>query len=132
VSAFSKLNFIHGTIQHMTVHIDGLGKLSQDPDVPEWLISLPVPVPFFNTEELQFVFDEGLPEFGVSRDAVEAVRNFMALGEAARMAASMAVYQNYREYVQRNRLRGAGSQRTRGNLELCDPTANFCQASFPF
>lgn len=84
----------------MTNYLDQLGTLSQHPDVPEWLISSPVSVPFSPVKKLQFIFDEGLPDAQVSPDAVDAVKNFMSLGESDRLGASLAVYRNYQEFVQ--------------------------------
>lgn len=83
----------------MTADVDGFGALSQHPDVPERLISSPASVPFFHMKELQFIFDEGLPESEVSPDAVDAEKSFVALRESDRIAASLTVYRNHQKFV---------------------------------
>ena len=84
----------------MPPYVDGLGALSRHPDVSEWLITAPILLQFFPSKELLFIFDEGLPEFEISPDAVDAAKNFIALRESDRVNTSLAVYRNYQEFVQ--------------------------------
>jgi hypothetical protein len=76
------------------VNIPQLGPLHTDSRIPEWLVSEPVSVPYFDGQKLTFTLD-GLTEADTA-DAQNAVEAFLALGPAVRLAASPYVFQNYR------------------------------------
>jgi hypothetical protein len=107
-------------------YVDGLGALTQHPDVPEWLISAPTSVQFFPSKELQFIFDEGLSEFEVSPDAVDAAKNFMALRESNRVNTWSAVYRNYQEFVQATGHGRLAINKPEDIWNFCGPTRNPC------
>ena len=77
------------------MNIKALGSLTIHPDVDEWLVSKPIPVPYFDGLALPFT----LVGFQSTDEAsVEAlVDAFLALTARDRQAAATSVYQNYRE-----------------------------------
>ena len=75
------------------MNIRRLGEVRPHPDVPEWLLSAPIPVPFFDGLPLTFTLD-GLEEQDASEVAT-AIESFLQLGPADRLAASPHVYQNW-------------------------------------
>ncbi|HUT61545.1 MAG TPA: hypothetical protein VNA25_27205 [Phycisphaerae bacterium] len=80
------------------MEIAGLGKLTPDEDIEEWLASRPVSVPFFEGLPLRFVFN-GMAEDDGQHEYVEAYTNFMTLTREDRKHASACVYRNYQEFV---------------------------------
>ena len=76
------------------MNISAIGELHPHPDVPdEWLVSAPVPIPYFDGLQLTFTLD-GL-EDADERETATAIESFLALGSKDRLAASECVYQNY-------------------------------------
>ena len=77
------------------MNVPALGPLHADVQFPEWLVSAPVSVPYFDGQTLEFTLealtDADEPE---ARSAVDA---FLALDVAARRSASPYVFQNYRK-----------------------------------
>lgn len=75
------------------MNLPALGPLHPDQDIPEWLVSSPIPVPYFDNLPLTFTMD-GLKE----EDSVEvndAIVGFLKLAASDRCAASPYVYKNY-------------------------------------
>lgn len=79
------------------MNIQQLGPLHADSRIPEWLVSEPVSIPYFDGRQLTFTLD-GLTEAD-TEDVTKAVEAFLALDSSARMAASQFVFQNYRRMV---------------------------------
>ena len=79
------------------MNILSLGSLRPDAQFPEWLVSGPVSIPYFDGQKLEFTL-EALTDAdeAETRDAVEA---FLALDAAGRFAANPFVFQNYRKMV---------------------------------
>ena len=76
------------------MNFQGIGNLEPHPDVPEWLVSAPIPIPLFDGLPLTFTLEaiEG-------KDAPEvatAIASFLRLGPESRSAASPYVYDNYK------------------------------------
>lgn len=82
------------------VEVQALGTLKQDPDIPEWWVSSPIPVPFFGGERLQFVITTELQGNDFSPDVETAISNFLSLDEQYKFSVSEAVYRNYCEYLE--------------------------------
>ena len=77
------------------MHLPTLGSLRPHKDVPEWLVSDPIPVPYFDGSSLSFILD-GLATEDLA-DAEAAIAGFLKLGPADRQAASSYLFQNYTE-----------------------------------
>ena len=75
------------------MNIPELGVLTTHDDIEEWLISKPVPVPYFDGRPMTFTLD-GLEESDEPAVAT-AVASFLSLTAADRDSASASVYQNY-------------------------------------
>ncbi|MEP6669877.1 MAG: hypothetical protein ABJF10_12035 [Chthoniobacter sp.] len=76
------------------MNISLLGTLHPDARIPEWLVSEPVSVPYFDGQRMTFTVD-GLTE--ADREDVErALAAFFALGSDAKKVAAPFVFQNYR------------------------------------
>ena len=75
------------------MNIRAIGELRSHSDVPEWLMSSPIGVPYFDGLPLSFILD-GLGDID-EREAAEAIESFLNLGPADRLAASPYVYKNY-------------------------------------
>jgi hypothetical protein len=73
--------------------IPAIGDLQPHPDVPEWLVSAPIPIPYFDGLPLTFTLD-GLDEADAG-EASAAIESFLSLGPEDRLAASPHVYKNY-------------------------------------
>ena len=80
------------------MNLHPLGDIRPHPDVPEWLVSAPIPVPFFDGLPLTFTLD-GLEEQDAS-EASLAIESFLHLGLTDRLAASAYVYKNYLRIVE--------------------------------
>jgi hypothetical protein len=80
------------------MNIPALGELMPHEDVPEWLGSQPIAVPYFDGLPLPFILD-GLTEEDAP-DVAAAVGAFLALGPADRRAASPYVFTKFREMVE--------------------------------
>lgn len=78
------------------MRIEQLGELSPDDDIPEWLVSKKIDVPYFPGAKLRFVFD-GLEDDDAPDDFASAVRRFLALTVRDREHAAPYVFTNYRE-----------------------------------
>jgi len=76
------------------MNIQALGALHPYPDVPEWLQSVPIAIPYFDGLALCFILDslEALDE----HEATAAIESFLNLEPEDRLAASPNVYNNYR------------------------------------
>ncbi len=75
------------------LHISILGPLKPDPHIPEWLVSEPLPIPFFDGHNLSVTIKD-LRETDV-RDIEHATSSFLKLGHRDRLAASRYVFANY-------------------------------------
>lgn len=76
-----------------------IGTLTQDLDIPEWWESTPVPVPYFSGAPVPFIIEEEWQGSSYPPQLESAIAAFLALGEADRIAASDAVFANYRDSV---------------------------------
>ena len=81
------------------MNIPPLGPLHPDAQIPEWLVSGSVNVPYFDGQALEFTL-EGLTDAD-EPEAQSAVEAFLALDAAARLSASPFVFQNYRKMADR-------------------------------
>lgn len=70
------------------------GPLVQHESITEWLISEPIPVPFFDNKKLPVIFMEIDPE-----ETNEALGNFLQLTAADRLHISDLVYKNYTDFL---------------------------------
>jgi hypothetical protein len=70
-----------------------VGDLQPHPKVPEWLVSQPIAVPYFDDKKLTFTFDA--LDATDENEAQNAVSAFLALGPQDRSAASQYVFANY-------------------------------------
>lgn len=75
-----------------------LGNLERDSEINEWLLSPPVPVPYFNGLRLPFVLQE-IEEDSCPADFEAAVGRFIRLGSAEREHAGNYVFRLYRRYT---------------------------------
>jgi hypothetical protein len=76
------------------MNITAIGSLRPHPTIPEWLVSDPVSVPYFDGRRLAFTFD-GL-DAADEDEAKSTIAAFLALGTQDRAAAAPYVYTNYR------------------------------------
>lgn len=76
------------------MNIQAIGLLRPDPKIPEWLVSEPVSVPYFDGQRLTFTLD-GL-DTADEEDAKSAIAAFLARGAQERAAAAPYLYTNYR------------------------------------
>jgi Domain of unknown function (DUF6985) len=76
-----------------------LGPLKQDPNIPQWWYSKPVPVPFCSAKAIRFNVRSEADGDRYPPDVDEAVRNFLALTDQDRLAASERVFRHYRQSV---------------------------------
>ncbi|NQV23205.1 MAG: hypothetical protein HQ518_02460 [Rhodopirellula sp.] len=79
------------------MNINRLGNLTEHPDIPEWLVSKPVAVPYFDGLELTFTLD-GLEEMD-ELEVNAAIDSFLMLTSADRLSASSHVFKNYRRIL---------------------------------
>lgn len=79
------------------MNIPELGSLGPDSHIPEWLVSSPIAIPFFDGTALAFTLDgfESQDENAIR----DAVRSFLALTSSDRLAASDYVFQFYQWYA---------------------------------
>jgi hypothetical protein len=80
------------------ITIDGIGQLTRDPDIEEWLRSDEITTGYFTGTKVRFVLED-IESDPAPEDFAAAVGNFLALGKADRDAAAPYVYANYREFV---------------------------------
>ncbi|QDU44385.1 hypothetical protein Mal52_28660 [Symmachiella dynata] len=78
--------------------ISELGPLSPDTDVPDWLTSRPIAVPYFDGLELAFTLC-GLEESD-KNETVAVVRNFLDLDRRDRLAVGSYVFEYYLRYTE--------------------------------
>lgn len=76
------------------MNISSLGPLEPDPCTPEWLISEPREIPFFDDRKLRIVL-ESLDESD-TQEVESALDSFLKLGAADRLAISPYVFANYK------------------------------------
>lgn len=76
------------------MNISALGPLKPHPDVPEWLISAAIAVPYFDDLKLTFTLDS--LEEADALEAGAAIEAFLRLGRKDRLEASPYVFANYR------------------------------------
>jgi hypothetical protein len=79
------------------MNIPELGALLPHDSIPEWLVSSPIPVAYFDGLPLIFTLD-GFEEADAD-EIRDAVRAFLALTPADRLAASDYVFQHYQRYA---------------------------------
>ena len=77
------------------MNIPILGPLKPHPDIPEWLVSEPLQIQYFDDLKLTVTLD-GL-EDADAHDVERAVDAFFKLGAKDRLAASQYVFENYRK-----------------------------------
>ncbi|MFL5331375.1 MAG: DUF6985 domain-containing protein [Gemmataceae bacterium] len=77
-----------------------IGKLTQDPDIPEWWTSQPIAVPFFSGTPLPFTIMAEGTDLGYPPDVADAIRQFLSLNVTDRAAASERVFAHYREFAE--------------------------------
>lgn len=75
------------------------GKLENDPNIPEWLRSAPVPVPYFGGLSLPLVL-RGVEDDPTPFDFESALTAFFRLGTAERQQAGHYVFRLYRRFVE--------------------------------
>ena len=80
--------------------LPSIGELTQDPHVPEWWISQPVPVPFFSGEPIPFTIMVEAAASGYPPEVDEAIKQFLSLDPQDRRAASKQVFKNYRDFAE--------------------------------
>jgi len=73
--------------------IQALGQLNEHPDVPEWLTSVPISVPYFDGAALAFILDS--VDQSDEQEITTAVESFLRLGPTDRVAASPYILKNY-------------------------------------
>lgn len=71
----------------------------QDARIPEWWVSQPVAIPFFNGEYLPFTITVDATDDLYSVDVTDAVRSFLALSSADREVAAPLVFKNYTDFA---------------------------------
>lgn len=79
--------------------IQPIGKLERDPDIPEWMRSAPVSVPYFGGLALPFVL-RGVEDDSAPADFESALSAFFRLGAVEREQAGRYVFQLYRQFVE--------------------------------
>ena len=79
--------------------IELLGGLRPHEDIPEWMVSQPVDVPYFPGVRLTFVIED-LAKDRSPQELEAAVRKFLELTPADRDEASSHVFKNYTEFVE--------------------------------
>jgi len=79
--------------------IDALGELAPDPKVPEWLVSTPVPIAYFDGRPVQVVLD-GVLEDENPGEFEAAVTAFLALSPRDRELATEHVHRNYADLLE--------------------------------
>lgn len=72
-----------------------LGDLTQDPDVPEWWVSVPISVPYLSGKRVRFTLIVEAAGSEYPPDVVDAVQRFLALGLEDRGAATGQVFKNF-------------------------------------
>lgn len=77
------------------LHIPVLGLLHRDPHIPEWLVSEPLPIPFFDGQKLSVTI-EGLKESD-QNEIEDAISSFLRMGRVDRLAISGYVFANYQQ-----------------------------------
>jgi hypothetical protein len=80
------------------MNIAALGLLKPDKNIPEWIVSSPIEIPYFDGQELTFTLDT--PNDEDTEAIEEAVRSFLALGPKDRFAASPHVFRNYHRMLE--------------------------------
>lgn len=80
--------------------LPSLGKLRQDPNVPQWWDTRPIPVSFCSGKAVPFCVRTQAKGDVYPPDVDEAVRNFLALTDEDRLAASGRVFGYYRRVVE--------------------------------
>ncbi|MBF2000575.1 MAG: hypothetical protein IGS38_07635, partial [Synechococcales cyanobacterium M58_A2018_015] len=76
-----------------------IGKLERDPNIPEWLRSAPVPVPYFGGLALPFVL-RGIEDDSAPSDFESALTAFFRIGPTEREQAGHYVFRVYRQVVE--------------------------------
>jgi hypothetical protein len=76
-----------------------LGELRPDKDVPEWLVSQPVEVPYFPGVRIAFVIED-LAEDRSPHEFTAAVRRFLDLTLVDRDQTASHVFKNYTDFVE--------------------------------
>jgi hypothetical protein len=76
--------------------IDGVGELTVDESIPEWLVSQKIDVPWWPGAKLRFVFPD-LDDDARPSDFASAVTRFLALTQLDRDHAASYVLANYKE-----------------------------------
>jgi hypothetical protein len=76
-----------------------IGDLTQDPHIPEWWTSQPVPVPYFSGAPISFTILVDETDSGYPPEVSEAIKSFLSLGTLDRLAASDRVFKNYQVFA---------------------------------
>ena len=80
------------------MRIEGLGELTLNRDIEEWLDSKPVDIPFLAHAQLSFTL-ESIEDDPSPNEFVEAISNFLAMTEADRATATPHIYKVYIDFV---------------------------------
>jgi hypothetical protein len=75
------------------MNIQTIGELRSHPNVPNWLMSSPIAIPYFDGLPLAFILD-GL-EDSDEDETTYAIKSFLSLRPKDRLAASPYLYKNY-------------------------------------
>ena len=82
------------------VKLNSIGELKAHPHIPnEWLISEPIPIPFFDGKKLNFVFDGYENDENFFSEADNAISNFLEKNDSERMKISHLVFKNYTDFI---------------------------------
>ena len=76
--------------------IEHLGELTQDPHIPEWLVSTEIAIPYFDGMAMSFILED-IADDASPEDFATAAGNFLALTAEHRQQATPQVYDNYLE-----------------------------------
>jgi hypothetical protein len=79
--------------------IQPIGKLERDADIPEWLRSAPIPVPYFGGLALPFVL-RGAEDDSAPADFESALSAFFRLGAVEQEQAGRYIFQLYRQFIE--------------------------------
>jgi hypothetical protein len=76
-----------------------LGELTQHPDVPEWWVSQPIPVPFLSGQRVSFTLMVEDADGVYPPDVSDAIERFLALNPTDREATNEPVYKKYTDFA---------------------------------
>jgi hypothetical protein len=98
ILAPSPIRIAADAAEELAMQIEKLGPLTQDEEIPEWLISEPVAIPYLGGVGLEFVID-GMEQDAHPEDFATAVNSFLGKGQAEQATAAPHILQAYRDAV---------------------------------